>query len=424
LLLASGHPLAATHEAVRRRQPAVPQLLTDAPVRPPDTDEPGSAHEDYAAFALGVMLADWDWAERIAAVGGSAWRAYKAWLAEPLPDGPAGLGYVVARTVLERMAATAAARRRIRHTAREADGLVGGGMDAAAAAASDDDDDQSYNTDDDLPDGDADPPASDGAVTDSLRELLEPPTGDDIGLYENAMLGPLSGAGDDGLASRVPCGAETITVTASGRAAVEDAVSEGLEAAKAFDGYAMHAANEAAASQAADTPEARARLVAVAAGREQLQPGERIPYIRLPPQDRPSVAGTARLWGLNEKQAIAFALLADALGEDAAGRPPAEPVRLLLTGKAGTGKSRVLQALQWYALQIGAVRVLAVVAYTWRAALLLGTPDNPACTTTTFFAIDSFGKGAAGEHVLRISGKVRLAAPTGPELHLPTPTNL
>lgn len=82
----------------------------------------------------------------------------------------------------------------------------------------------------------------------------------------------------------------------------------------------------------------------------------------------------------------------------------AAPMRMVLTGKAGTGKSRVLQALQWYALQIGAVEVMAVVAYTWRAALLLGTPDNPACTTNTFFAIDSF-KDKTGADRLRSSGK-------------------
>jgi len=72
---------------------------------------------------------------------------------------------------------------------------------------------------------------------------------------------------------------------------------------------------------------------------------------------------------------------------------------------AGTGKSRALRALQWYALQIGAEKMIAVVAYTWRAALLLGTPDSPACTTTTFFAIDSFSD-KNGRHTLRTHGKV------------------
>ncbi len=79
---------------------------------------------------------------------------------------------------------------------------------------------------------------------------------------------------------------------------------------------------------------------------------------------------------------------------------------MLLLGEPGTGKSRVLQALQWWALQIGGVDLMAVVAYTWRAALLLGTPDNPACSTSTFFAIDSYA-----EDKLRTSGLVSARAP-------------
>jgi len=80
------------------------------------------------------------------------------------------------------------------------------------------------------------------------------------------------------------------------------------------------------------------------------------------------------------------------------------PERMMIMGKAGTGKSRVLQALQWYALQIDAVRYIAAVAYTWRAALQLGTPDNPACTTTSYFAIDSHSR--TGTDPLRTSGQV------------------
>lgn len=68
----------------------------------------------------------------------------------------------------------------------------------------------------------------------------------------------------------------------------------------------------------------------------------------------------------------------------------AAQILAIIMGDPGTGKSQVLRALQWYALQIDAVEMLAAVAYTWRAALPLGTIDNPACSTSTFFAIDSF----------------------------------
>lgn len=113
-----------------------------------------------------------------------------------------------------------------------------------------------------------------------------------------------------------------------------------------------------------------------------------------------------RIWTLNAKQTLMFGLIADVLRRERDGER-VDAQHLLLTGKPGTGKSRVLQAVQWFALQIDAVEMIAVVAYTWRAALLLGTPDNPACTTTTFFAIDSFSDRSA--HKLRGAGKVRIA---------------
>lgn len=54
LRLHPDHPRCTTHMAVRLRQPVVPQLLSDAPVRPTDSEEHTREHDVYAAFVLGT----------------------------------------------------------------------------------------------------------------------------------------------------------------------------------------------------------------------------------------------------------------------------------------------------------------------------------------------------------------------------------
>ena len=69
-----------------------------------------------------------------------------------------------------------------------------------------------------------------------------------------------------------------------------------------------------------------------------------------------------------DDQQQAFMLYAQLLLAEAAGvRQP--PVCSVLTGKAGSGKSRVLQALLWFAYQHRCESLIALVSYTWRAAL-------------------------------------------------------
>jgi len=247
----------------------------------------------------------------------------------------------------------------------------------------------------------------DAAAAEAGVDAMLAAAGEGASPYIAVMLGPLAAAGEDGLMGAMHSGAEVRQVDASERTAMLAAIADAADRATQFDGYRLHADDEARAARAADTPEGRARLVGIARGDlPPLRPGERIPYVRF--DVLPTIAQTARLWTLNDKQAVAFAIAADVLRREACGEAVDEPLRLLLTGKAGTGKSRVLQALQWYALQLEGADMLAVVAYTWRAALLLGTPDNPACTTTTFFAIDSVGaEHHGGVHKLRSSGKVR-----------------
>jgi len=68
---------------------------------------------------LGTMLPDWEWHQLTAASGGSPWTALRAWEGAPDPPGPDGDLKAVASRVASNMAQAAAARRRIRRTARQ-----------------------------------------------------------------------------------------------------------------------------------------------------------------------------------------------------------------------------------------------------------------------------------------------------------------
>ena len=392
LRLNAAHPRSATHIVRLRQHPVVPQLLSDAPARPGDSDDVSDDHEAYAAFVFGTLFADHDWRSRLGATDGSPWAALLAWEASLADDDSDA--YAVARKVQVNMTEAAAAKRRIRERAREFD---------ARAAEAGEDSDAEYDTDDDIPGPRRmlmpPPPANDGAV----EALLEHPPDDGTAAdYVMDMLGPLKGQTDDGLGCHAPCGVEVRSTPAADIASVKAAIQTAAALAGEFDGAAMLADTRRAEAAATDRPEVHARLAAIVQGQAEALPrGDAIPYVKL--AVTPSIAQTRRLWTLNDAQAVAFAILADVLQRENIG-DVVHPERMIITGEAGTGKSRVLQALQWYALQIGAIEVMTVVAYTWRAALLLGTPDNPACTTTTFFAIDSF-TDKDGAHKLRRAGK-------------------
>eukprot|EP00198_Chlamydomonas_reinhardtii_P001835 XP_001691171.1 predicted protein [Chlamydomonas reinhardtii] len=114
-------------------------------------------------------------------------------------------------------------------------------------------------------------------------------------------------------------------------------------------------------------------------------PGAEPPYVLCPEDSQPTPKDTARLWNLSDDQQQAFMLYAQLLLAAAAGvRQP--PVCSVLTGKAGSGKSRVLQALLWFAYQHRCESLIALVSYTWRAALHDSTPGVLGTSTTSFFA--------------------------------------
>lgn len=115
--LAAQHPFAATHAVRRRRKPVVPQPLSDPPARPAE-DDVTEKHEIYAATMLGLLFADWDWQERLRQADGSPWRALLAWEAEHDDADPDDHNRAIARYLQRNFTAIAAARRRIRHSAR------------------------------------------------------------------------------------------------------------------------------------------------------------------------------------------------------------------------------------------------------------------------------------------------------------------
>jgi hypothetical protein len=217
------------------------------------------------------------------------------------------------------------------------------------------------------------------------------------------MLGPLSGLTAESFACDRPVTDGVQATRYEDAADARHDARSAIRAAAAFDGFAVLASIAARQGTAQRTAECRVRLMSIVLDDgEPYAPGERVPYLRAYPDI--SVRDAATIWTLtDEKQRLSFGMLAEVVRQELAGIS-VPPVRMVITGKPGTGKSRVLQALQWFTLQLGAVDMLAVVAYTWRAALLLGTPDNPACTTSTFFAINSFD----GDDGLRASGKVRV----------------
>jgi hypothetical protein len=112
------------------------------------------------------------------------------------------------------------------------------------------------------------------------------------------------------------------------------------------------------------------------------------PDVKLP--QAPTIVDTVRLFTLSTEQAFALVQLAEALLEEVQGRLLQQPLRMVLTGEPGTGKSQVLKAFQWFALQHDASHLILVAAYQWRAALQVATAKHPARSTCKAFAINPY----------------------------------
>lgn len=121
------------------------------------------------------------------------------------------------------------------------------------------------------------------------------------------------------------------------------------------------------------------------------------PFVLL--NERPTIEQTIELFTLATNQAVAFQLMAERLHGDASG----DPLRMVIQGEPGTGKSQVIISVLWYAFQWNLSRKIAIMAYTARAAINISTRSNVGETTSSFLEINSHGG-----HVPRVSDSARI----------------
>ena len=117
-----------------------------------------------------------------------------------------------------------------------------------------------------------------------------------------------------------------------------------------------------------------------------------------PMKQPPSIADTILLFTLEGGQAQMFVLLATEMDEVLNKRTSSlapitswfskEPLRLLVLGPPGTGKTRVQLAFQWYAYQRGVHKEILLTAYPHKAAALLNSPVLTARTTCAMMGIN------------------------------------
>jgi hypothetical protein len=115
----------------------------------------------------------------------------------------------------------------------------------------------------------------------------------------------------------------------------------------------------------------------------------------------------ARLFTLSTIQAVVFAKMAGVLmrardgitahgalmdvdgcgGLSAASLSRCRPLRMLVLGEPGVGKSQSIHALLWWAFQAKTGHMVALGSYTWKACQSISTETHSALTTSTFFGI-------------------------------------
>jgi hypothetical protein len=102
----------------------------------------------------------------------------------------------------------------------------------------------------------------------------------------------------------------------------------------------------------------------------------------------PSQEDTIRLFTLSTEQAFTFLLLSEHITQRIK-NSQVEPLRMILTGEPGVGKSQAVKALEWWAYQHECSHAILVVSYTWRAALHVASQEHPPMSSSTAFGINA-----------------------------------
>ncbi len=137
-----------------------------------------------------------------------------------------------------------------------------------------------------------------------------------------------------------------------------------------------------------------------------MHPGEPPPFIAVSPDIHAS--DTIELFTLNEGQAAVFLYLVHQLDLDVAAErddgntPTPPPSRFIVQGEQGSGKTRLIRAVQWHAFQRQWARWLTVTAYTWRAAGHIASPCQIPISSCSLFGVTP-GNQTRSNNTARVS---------------------
>ena len=403
LLLLDTHPLHLTHGHTPLAIECLPQLVSEPPSRPSSTAIPSEC-EAYAAFAISNFFSDWLFTELH---GANLWEKMLDWEARHprgWPDRLAWrmLGNIQLRVRARLLMAEDAREVRAQLKSSKAAGRKQQGSSEQHGGHDPHDDDDEYDVG--------------GCNEDMLMRLDRMVTTDALELqlgtdrYFAGALHHLAANAPTHVSiplhpSEVDCPRDFASFNDTMADAHEAMLQNkpttsqpGVPTADACKRLYVQTCNPgnviASVRYVGLQPEPRSVHNEIQAANVALLHGGKPPYIKM---DRlPTVDETIALFHLCDEQAFPFRILTNTLQKEVANE---ECDQLLLTvfGGPGSGKSEVLAAFLWHVYQHGCADMVAVVSYTWKAALLVGTASNPGCSTTTFFGTKMTGgnRGAA-----------------------------
>ena len=401
------HPQALTHTWAQRQRFAVPQPITDAPVRPAIATAGEQARDIYAAFALGNFAAYSVDAQLDLSKG--LWSAYEAYFDEE--DPAPSLELRVARQMLDNIDSLALTRAHADERRLQLQRLDRDVLQHTEDALLDHVPGDEYGVD--AVEEEEDPTATRSALRHAARpdETLwssQPSSSETCARLHSTYLHPPCAAASRSTKERhyIEAALQALPTPPTAAPSPEGPHPHTIRSGSTFTSHVIQ-----------ETFDHQDRYQVLGADLEQQQHMRLVnrgqpnvhaeafvlerppvtyptpapdcqppPYILLPLDQLPSIEDTVRLFTLSDEQARVFVIYARLLLAEKAGQAQ-PPFNAILTGYAGTGKSHVFDALLWFAYQHRAHQMIAVVSYTWRAALHDTTPGNVGLTTTTFFGI-------------------------------------